>query len=98
MFNTSLERIFGVQKYANALSRIVRERDIQLNFKRNLIEIRPETKEAIFEVLDDSQSEKKILETYSVQSLFVEVFSDQYIYVNNVVVLQEFRYYSCSTL
>lgn len=74
MFNTSLERIFGVQKYANALSRIVRERDIQLNFKRNLIEIRPETKEAIFEVLDDSQSEKKILETYPVQSLFVEVF------------------------
>lgn len=26
------------------------------------------------------------------------VFSDQYIYVNNVVVSQEFRYYSCSTL
>lgn len=85
MFNTSLERIFGVQKYANALSRIVRERDIQLNFKRNLIEIRPETKEAIFEVLDDSQSEKKILETYSVQSLFVEVFSDQYIYVFSIM-------------
>lgn len=85
MFNTSLERIFGVQKYANALSRIVRERDIQLNFKRNLIEIRPETKEAIFEVLDDLQSEKKILETYPVQSLFVEVFSDQYIYVFSIM-------------
>ena len=78
MFNTSLERIFGVQKYANALSRIVRERDIQLNFKRNLIEIRPETKEAIFEVLDDSQAEKK-LETYPVHFLLRflgYVFSD----------------------
>ena len=65
MFNTSLDRIFGVKKYADSLSKIVKERDIKLNFKRNLIEIRPDTKEAIFEVLDDSQSEKK-LETYQV--------------------------------
>lgn len=65
MFNTSLDRIFGVKKYADALSKIVNERDIQLNFKRNLFSIKPDNKEAIFEVLDNSKSEKK-LETYQV--------------------------------
>lgn len=65
MFNSALDKIFGVQKYANSLMSIIKKRDIQLNFKRNLIEIKPETKEAIFEVLDGSQTEKK-LETYQV--------------------------------
>ena len=74
MFNTALERIFGVKKYADALMKIVKERDIQLNFKRNLIEIRPETKEAIFEVLGDPQSEKK-LETYEVGCIEFYIFS-----------------------
>lgn len=65
MFNTSLDKIFGVKKYADALSKIVHERGIQLNFKRNLFAIKPDSKEAVFEVLDDSESEKK-LETYQV--------------------------------
>lgn len=65
MFNTSLDKIFGVKKYADALSKIVHEREIQLNFKRNLFAIKPDSKEAVFEVLDDSESEKK-LETYQV--------------------------------
>ena len=65
MFNTSLDRLFGVKKYADSLMRIVKKRDIQLNFKRNLFEIKTDTKEAIFEVLDDSHSKKK-LETYKV--------------------------------
>ena len=65
MFNSALDKIFGVQKYADSLRSIIKKRDIQLNFKRNLIEIKPETKEAIFEVLDGSQTEKK-LETYQV--------------------------------
>lgn len=65
MFNTSLEKIFGVKKYADALTKIVKERDIQLNFKRNLFSIKPDKKEAVFEVLDDSSKDKK-LETYQV--------------------------------
>ena len=65
MFNTSLDKIFGVKKYADALSKVVKDRDIKLNFKRNLFAIKPGTKEAVFEVLDDSASEKK-LETYQV--------------------------------
>ena len=64
MFNTSLDRIFGVQKYADSLMKIVKQRDIQLNFKRNLIQINPDTQEATFEVLDGSVPKK--LETYEV--------------------------------
>ena len=73
MFNTSLEKIFGVKKYADSLTQIVKKRDIELNFKRNLIEIRPETKEAIFEILGDSKTEKK-LETYEVGCVDNRVF------------------------
>lgn len=70
MFNSALDKIFGVQKYADSLRSIIKKRDIQLNFKRNLIEIKPETKEAIFEVLDGSQTEKK-LETYQYDMIHV---------------------------
>ena len=67
MFNTSLDKIFGVKKYADSLMSIVKKRDIQLNFKRNLIEIRPETKEAIFQILDDRPQTETKLETYKVR-------------------------------
>lgn len=71
MFNTSLDKIFGVKKYADALSKIVKEREIKLNFKRNLFAIKPDSKEAVFEVLDDSKSEKKLLETYQYDMIHV---------------------------
>ena len=64
MFNTSLERIFGVKKYADSLTKIVEERDIKINFKRNLIAINSDTQEATFEILDGSQPKR--LETYEV--------------------------------
>ncbi|KAI0211237.1 Sulfide:quinone oxidoreductase, mitochondrial [Lamellibrachia satsuma] len=51
MFNTSLEVVFGVPKYAQALYNQITERDIKLNLKRNLVEVKYETKEAVFEVL-----------------------------------------------
>lgn len=71
MFNTSLDKIFGVKKYADALSKIVNEREIKLNFKRNLFAIKPDSKEAVFEVLDDSKSDKKLLETYQYDMIHV---------------------------
>lgn len=48
---SSLDVIFGVKKYANELMKIVKARNIQLNFKQNLIEVKPDTKEAIFQKL-----------------------------------------------
>ena len=53
MFNTSLGVIFAVKKYADALHQVIRERNIAVNYRRELIEVKPDTKEAIFKLLDD---------------------------------------------
>lgn len=44
--------IFGVAKYRAALERLVEQRHITTHFRRNLIEVRAKSKEAIFEDLD----------------------------------------------
>ncbi len=40
--------IFGIPKYAAPLREIVKERNIETEFQRDLVEIRPATKEAVF--------------------------------------------------
>ncbi len=40
--------IFGIPKYAQALNKIVEARDIQTQFSKNLVEVRPDTREAVF--------------------------------------------------
>lgn len=40
--------IFGVPKYAQALGKIVEERNIETHFSKNLVEVRPQSKEAVF--------------------------------------------------
>ena len=40
--------IFGIPKYAQALNEIVEERNIQTQFSKDLVEVRPSTREAIF--------------------------------------------------
>ncbi|CAF1288026.1 unnamed protein product [Didymodactylos carnosus] len=52
IYNTSLPVIFAVKKYAAALMDIVKKRNIQLNTRLNLVEVKSKTKEAIFENLD----------------------------------------------
>ncbi|GAB4530938.1 MAG: FAD/NAD(P)-binding oxidoreductase [Pleurocapsa sp.] len=49
--------IFGVAAYAKPLMEIVDRKDIDLKVKHNLIEIKADTKEAIFEVTGDNGSE-----------------------------------------
>lgn len=44
--------LFGVKKYADALWKIVEARNINVNLRTNLIEIKPEKKEAVFQNLD----------------------------------------------
>ncbi|PVD36175.1 hypothetical protein C0Q70_03150 [Pomacea canaliculata] len=57
MYNTSLGVIFGVKKYANSLLEIVKARNITVNYRHNLVEVRPNTKEAIFANLDSPTGE-----------------------------------------
>lgn len=60
IYNTSLPVLFGVKKYADALWKICKARDIDVNLRTNLIEIKPESKEAVFENLDDPSVRKTL--------------------------------------
>ncbi|XP_030380227.1 sulfide:quinone oxidoreductase, mitochondrial [Scaptodrosophila lebanonensis] len=53
IYNTSLPVLFGVKHYADALWPIVKKRNITVNTRRNLIEVRPEKDIAIFQNLDN---------------------------------------------
>ncbi len=46
-------RIFGVEPYTTALEKLIQERNILTHFRNHLTEIRPDTKEAVLENLDD---------------------------------------------
>ncbi|XP_031564633.1 sulfide:quinone oxidoreductase, mitochondrial-like [Actinia tenebrosa] len=71
MFNSALDKIFGVEKYAKLLKRIIKNRDIKLNFLQNLVEVNAETRKAIFEILDGADPENKKYETYKYDLLHV---------------------------
>uniref|UniRef100_A0A8B9LIR3 Sulfide:quinone oxidoreductase, mitochondrial n=1 Tax=Astyanax mexicanus TaxID=7994 RepID=A0A8B9LIR3_ASTMX len=58
VYNTSLPVLFGVKKYADALWEIVKKRDINVNLRHNLIEVRPDKQEAVFENLDNPADTK----------------------------------------
>ncbi|TXD37277.1 NAD(P)/FAD-dependent oxidoreductase [Lujinxingia vulgaris] len=50
-FVSSGGAIFGVEKYKKALEKLVEQRNIHTHFGRNLIEVRPDDKVAVFESL-----------------------------------------------
>ena len=55
MFNSSLEAIFAVKKYAEALKLVIERKGIQTNFKHNLVEVKPKEKQAVFEKTDTKE-------------------------------------------
>uniref|UniRef100_A0A8C2GE54 Sulfide:quinone oxidoreductase, mitochondrial n=1 Tax=Cyprinus carpio TaxID=7962 RepID=A0A8C2GE54_CYPCA len=52
IYNTPSPKLFGVKKYADALWEIVKKRDLNINLRHNLIEVRADKQEAVFENLD----------------------------------------------
>ena len=52
MFNTAGGVLFGVKKYADALWNVVQERNITVNLRHELVEVKPDSKEAVFQLLD----------------------------------------------
>lgn len=46
---------FQVKKYANTLDKVIARKGIETKYRHNLIEIKPETKEAVFENLDTKE-------------------------------------------
>ena len=54
-YHVSLPVLFSAKKYADALWEVVREREINVHLRQHLVEIKPETKEAVFENLDKNE-------------------------------------------
>ena len=61
MYFAPLPVIFGVKKYADALWKVVNERNIQVNLNRNLVEV--DGKEAVFENLEDPSAPHQVKNT-----------------------------------
>ncbi|MGQ4646338.1 FAD-dependent oxidoreductase [Lyngbya aestuarii] len=58
MFCTATAKMFAVPEYCESLEKVVARRNIQVNFKYNLKEIKAETKEAIFDFTTDQGVEE----------------------------------------
>lgn len=57
IFASANANIFAVKKYADTLEKVIERKEIETRFRRNLVEVRPETKEAVFEHLDTKEQE-----------------------------------------
>lgn len=79
-YNTSLPVIFGVKHYADALWKVVEKRDIKVNLRRNLIEVRPQEDIAVFQDLDKpeqvfEEKVRKLLTNISLIIITILLFS-----------------------
>lgn len=55
IYGSAQNGIFGVEKYARALREVVARKGIETHFRRDLVAIRPKSKEAIFRHLDGGE-------------------------------------------
>jgi sulfide:quinone oxidoreductase len=62
MFASAGKWIFGVEKYRNALEKLVKKRDIDTRFHHNLVALRPASREAVFHNLE---TKEEVVLTYS---------------------------------
>ena len=62
VYAASTDGVFGIDKYARTLSRLVEERDVDTHYNVDLVEIVPEDKKAIFEHLDDPSADPMVLD------------------------------------
>ena len=61
MFCTATPKMFAVPEYSAVLDQVVERRGIEPRFNHNLVEIRPETKEAVFDVTVDGETHQEVL-------------------------------------
>ncbi len=55
IFVAAMPRIFAVDRYATTLEAAVARRDIDVQLNLDLVEIRPETREAVFQVMESDE-------------------------------------------
>ncbi|CAG7825310.1 unnamed protein product, partial [Allacma fusca] len=58
IYYTSLGVLFGIKHYADALWKVVKEREINVNLRHHLIEVIPKEKKAVFQNLDKPEDTK----------------------------------------
>ena len=83
--------LFGIKKYAESLWDIVKQRDLQVNLRQNLIEVRADKQEAVFENLD-KPGETKVVEV-TVLLYFSNNFKFQLYRIDCLV-----QWVACSTM
>ncbi|TLS37274.1 NAD(P)/FAD-dependent oxidoreductase [Pseudalkalibacillus caeni] len=57
IFASAAENIFAVKRYADTLDQVIERKQITTNYNRNLVEIIPDKKEAVFENLKTNEKE-----------------------------------------
>ncbi len=57
MFMSAGGGIFGVKKYADTLNQVIKRKQIDARFQHNLVEIRPDRREAVFVQLNNDNAE-----------------------------------------
>jgi sulfide:quinone oxidoreductase len=55
IYASSQGAIFGVKKYADALRKVVARKEIETHFRRDLVAVRPKSREAVFRHLDGGE-------------------------------------------
>lgn len=55
LFSSAQPKIFSVEKYARSLEQVIARKQIETQFRHNLVEIQSQSKEAIFENLDNNE-------------------------------------------
>lgn len=56
IFASASPKVFSVPKYAASLNKVLARTGIETRFRHNLVELRPDTREAVFENLDTHQT------------------------------------------
>ncbi|KAL1140388.1 hypothetical protein AAG570_000320 [Ranatra chinensis] len=59
-YKTALPSIFAVKHYADKLMQLCQERDIDVGLREELVEVKPDSKEAVFKNLDVPNDERTI--------------------------------------
>ena len=55
IFTTAQGTLFSIEKYRKTLLKVVERKQIELRLKHNLVELKPDSKEAVFEQLDSQE-------------------------------------------
>ena len=80
-YYSSLPVIFGAKKYAATLNQVAKRKDVNLNFRHNLVEVKGKSKEAIFENLDTQEKKTVKVNAKKIKKLISHIFQYDFMHV-----------------